>query len=149
MPHCYLLTLCLGSSSDKFTNNYTLFSLIEQIATSAENLGQAVPIEVHAHFVLDEGDKRSPFEMRVIRKAADGTEDAGPPLPFDTEDLLRYRIRVAGLRLPAAFGSYTLRLEWRRRGTELWHAESVWWPLVVQELPIGSAATQPTPLSVS
>lgn len=134
MLRCYLLALCTGSSLDRDLNNLTLFNVVEQVTVSADFLGQVAPIEVHAYFMVEDASaNNSEFEMRVIRTPTDGAEDFGGPLPFSSKDGPRIRVRVQSLRLPTAFGSYTLRLEWRLQGTTEWQAELVRWPLVMIE----------------
>jgi hypothetical protein len=140
MLKCYLFALCAGSSLEKDTNCLTLFRLIEGVTTTAEGLGQPVPIEVHAYFWVESGANDASFEMRVIRIASDGSEDAGSGLAFRTEAGPRMRVRIGALRLPKAFGLYTLRLEWRPTGTETWHPEPLRWPLDLTEAALPSAA---------
>ena len=51
MPKCYLLTLVGGSSLDRYTNNVTLFNLVEQLNFPKERRpppGAMVPLEINA-----------------------------------------------------------------------------------------------------
>ena len=55
MPKCYLLAVTNGSSLDRYTNNVTLFSLIEQLNFPKQQPpppGAVLPLEIHAYFEL-------------------------------------------------------------------------------------------------
>lgn len=144
MLRCYMLAVCAGSSHDKASNNFTLFSLVEQIHLPKEALGATVPFEVHAYFMVqDAAAKHSQFEMRVIRVAPDGSEDEGATLPFQTAEGPRLRVKCAALRLPRTFGAHALRLEWRRRGDGEWRRDEAIWPLEVEQAPVAPATPAP------
>lgn len=133
MLTCYFLSLCLGSSVDETTHNISMFNLVEEIRVPSAALGQVVPIEVHAYFMTTTEGKNRAFEMRVVRRSSDGARDPGGVIPFATRDGERVRSRAMAMRLPGAFGTYTLHVEWRPAGTEIWIETGVMWPLLVGE----------------
>ncbi len=140
MLRCFHFCLAAGSSIDETTKNVTLFNLVEQIHLVEAQLGTTVGIEVHAYFFVAEAGRHANFEMRVIRIAADGAEDAGSALPFQTREGERMRVRVQMFRLPPAYGTYELRLEWRPRGAEEWRPEPHRWPLMLVDPAVTLAA---------
>jgi hypothetical protein len=143
MLHCYMLALCAGSSVDRMTGAMSLFQLIDEISIPSTVLGQAVPVELHAYFFVDEESRSASFEMRAIRVLADGREDVGGPLPFKTDHSPRVRVRVSALQLPLSFGAHALRVEWRLAGTDTWHGGPARWPLVLNEAAVPTPGTLP------
>ena len=77
MPKCYLLALTGGSSLDRYSNNVTLFNLVEQLNFPRERPpppGAVLPLEVHAYFQLDELEVNQRFELRFSMVAPSGLE---------------------------------------------------------------------------
>ncbi len=133
MLRCYLLALCSGSSLDKNTNNASLFNIVEHLHVPPMLLGQVIGVELHCYyFVSDDVAKHSKFEMRLIRTGTDGKDDVGGLLPFSIGEGKRARVSTQALRLPVAFDTYTLRIEWRMQGTEAWTEDPLRWPLIVE-----------------
>jgi hypothetical protein len=105
MPKCYLLTLVGGSSLDRYSNNVTLFNLVEQLNFPSDRRpppGAVIPLEVHAYFQLDSVELNQRFEVRFSLVAPTGLEtvtDTFSPL----SDPHRGVAGTAGRgRLPAA-----------------------------------------------
>lgn len=131
MLRCYLLALASGSSVDQASNNFTLFNLVEQLSFAEGALGQELAIEAHIYWLVDAEARGKEFEVRVIRRAADGVEDAGAPLPFSPPMVDRVRFRTGAFRMPRAYGRYLLAVDWRLKGSEAWTRDPAIWPLVV------------------
>lgn len=135
MPKCYLLAVAGGSSLDRYTNNVTLFNLIEQLNFPKERPpppGTVLPLEVHAYFELRPSELNRRFEVRFVLVAASGLET--PTDGFSHKSATpRYRTRTVGLPVPPVAGSYDLRVDTRDEGAESWRREDLHWPLTIAE----------------
>lgn len=149
MLRCYFLALSMGSSLDRDTNNCSIFNLVEQLTIPAALLGTVAPIEVQAYFGVSDDARHASFDMRLIRVAPDGSEDAGEAIPIECKEGPRLRVRIFALRLPRAFGSHELRVEWAPRGTTEWHAEDARWPLHVVDADLAASSRTPSTPAVS
>ncbi|MEZ4225994.1 MAG: hypothetical protein R3B13_33915 [Polyangiaceae bacterium] len=135
MPRCYLLTLCSGSSLDQQSNNVTLFNLVEQINVppgAPPPPGGAIPLEVHAYFLVSGEEVGKEFEARVALVGTTGLEtytDAFKHRPITP----RYRIRTYGLPVPPILGSYDVRVDVRYEDGAGWVRDPAAWPLLVVE----------------
>lgn len=135
MPKCYLLAVTSGSSLDRYSNNVTLFSLVEQLNFAKDHLpppGAVVPLEVHAYFQLELQELNQRFEVRFSLVAPSGLEtvtDVFAHKPLTT----RYRTRTVGLPVPPIAGNYELCVETRPAGSETWRRDALTWPLNVAE----------------
>lgn len=129
MPNCYLVAVCSGSSLDRRSNNYSLFNLIEQLRI--RSLPANVALQVHAYYEFDQEERGRSFELRIV--VSDGAEDSwtAPTYTFAPQQS-RHRLRLQGLRIPAA-GRLRVRAEVRAAGTDLaWERSSCSWPLHVE-----------------
>jgi hypothetical protein len=135
VPKCYLLTLASGSSLDQYSNNVTLFNLVEQINLPTEPeppKGALLPLEIHAYFQLLPHEINLNFEIRFVLVDSGGVETSTQV--FGHKSLTsRYRTRVFGLPVPPGFDQYELRLDFRLVGHESWSRDSAFWPLTVVE----------------
>lgn len=134
MPHCYLLTLCGGSSLDQQSNNVTLWNLVEQVSLQPGQhpLGAVLPLEIHAYFQFGPEELKENIQFRFSVVATTGLETTTDV--FDHRALTpRYRTRTAGLPLPPVTGAYELRVDWRQAGAEGWIREDIAWPLSIVE----------------
>ncbi len=135
MPRCYLLTLCSGSSLDQQSNNVTLFNLVEQINVppgAPPPQSGALPLEIHAYFLLSGEEVGKEFEARVALVSTSGLEtytDGFKHRPITP----RYRIRTYGLPVPPVVGSYDVRIDLRPEGEGSWTRGDAAWPLLVVE----------------
>ncbi len=134
MPHCYLLTVCGGSSLDQQSNNVTLWNLVEQVSLpqGTHPVGAILPLEIHAYFQIAPQELKQSLQFRFSVVAHTGLETTTDI--FDHRALsLRYRTRTAGLPLPPVTGSYEIRVDWRHAGAEGWTREDIAWPLTITE----------------
>mgnify|MGYP003575123760 CR=1 FL=1 len=135
MPKCYLLSIAGGSSLDRYTNNVTLFNLIEQLNFPKERPpppGTILPLEVHAYFDLDALELHRRFEVRFALVATSGLETLTDGFAHKSATP-RYRTRTMGLPVPPVAGSYDLRVDTRVEGVESWRRDALSWPLVIAE----------------
>lgn len=131
MPTCYLLAVAKGSSLDTYSNNWTLFHLVEQVQVS--QTPNALPFEIHTYWLFQPDEYNEEFEFRFVLLPLLGDRVEGRPFPLRSTTP-RYRLRATGLPLPG-FGDYTLQVEWRRPGQESWELGHIFWPLRVEPLP--------------
>jgi hypothetical protein len=135
LPKCYLLTVSSGSSLDQYSNNVTLFNLVEQLNVppgAPPPQGGVVPLEVHAYFQLAPREVNQAFEVRFAMVAASGLETLTDGFSHRSVTP-RYRTRTVGLPFPPVPDQYELRVDWREAGTEGWHREPIAWPIVIIE----------------
>jgi hypothetical protein len=135
MPKCYLLALVGGSSLDRYSNNVTLFNLVEQLNFPRERPpppGAVLPLEVHAYFQLDEHEVNQRFELRFSMVAPSGLETVTDAFSHRSSTS-RFRTRTMGLPFPPVGGSYELRVDTRRDESEPWHRQAASWPVIVAE----------------
>jgi hypothetical protein len=135
MPKCYLLAVCSGSSLDQYSNNVTLFNVVEQLNVppgAPPPPGGVVPVEIHAYFQLAPAEVNAVFELRFAMVASSGLETLSDVFSHRSVTP-RYRTRTVGLPFPPVTGSYELRVDWREAGTEGWQRELVAWPLTIVE----------------
>lgn len=131
MLRSYLLALCSGSAHDTATNNFSLFNLVENLGLPESALGEVLGLELQLHLLVDVSARNGAFEGRIIRVEEKGAVEAGEAFAFSTGDAPHLRIRT-GFRVPKAYGDYLLHAEWRRKGDEVWRADSAVWPLAVR-----------------
>jgi len=136
MLRCYLLALASGSSVDQLTNNFSVFNLVEQLNVAESALGTEVPIEVHIYWLVSQQARETEIEIRVVRVPLDGgNEDLGGPMNLKPASTDRVRFRAGNFRLPKAYGSYVLAVEWRKKGGDDWHRDPATWPLTMATMP--------------
>jgi hypothetical protein len=135
MPKCYLLTVCSGSSLDQYSNNVTLFNVVEQLNVppgAPPPPGGAVPLEIHAYFQLSQAEINERFDVRFVMIAESGLETFSDVFPHRSVTP-RYRTRTIGLPFPPVTGGYELRVDWRAQNSETWHRELLAWPITIVE----------------
>jgi hypothetical protein len=130
-----LLALVGGSSLDRYSNNVTLFNLVEQLNFPSDRRpppGAVMPLEVHAYFQLESPDLNQRFEVRFALVAESGLETVTDVMTHRSSTV-RFRTRMVGLPLPPVSGDYQLRVDTRRDENESWLRQSASWPIVVAE----------------
>jgi hypothetical protein len=135
MPKCYLLAVVGGSSLDRYSNNVTLFNLVEQLNFPKDQPpppGAVLPLEIHAYFALSDYELNQRFEMRFSLVAATGLETLTDGFSHRATTP-RYRTRTVGLPMPPVFGSYEVCVDTRLSGTEGWQRADLGWPLLITE----------------
>ncbi len=135
MPKCYLLAVASGSSLDRYSNNVTLFNLVEQLNFPKDRLpppGSVLPLEVHAYFELEPHEVNQSFDVRFSLVAPTGLETVTDPFAHKSTTS-RFRTRTIGLPVPPVAGTYDLRVDTRRGATDGWRRDTLIWPLIVAE----------------
>ncbi len=131
MPHCYLLSLCAGSSLDQQSNNVTLFNLVEQVNIpegAAPPIGTKIPLEIHAYLRLDPFEVGKEFEMRFCLEGATGLETFTDPVKHRGATS-RLRTRSLGIPFPPGTGHYNLRVDFRSDEGAAWTRDPISWPI--------------------
>lgn len=135
MPKCYLLAVASGSSLDRYSNNVTLFNLVEQLNFPKDRLppaGSVLPLEVHAYFELEPHEVNQSFDVRFSLVAPTGLETVTDAFSHKSATS-RFRTRTIGLPVPPVAGTYDLRVDTRRSATDGWRRDTLVWPLIVAE----------------
>jgi hypothetical protein len=135
MPKCYLLAVASGSSLDRYSNNVTLFNLVEQLNFPKDRPpppGAVLPLEIHAYFQLEEHEVNQRFEVRFALVAPTGLETVTDGFSHRSTTP-RYRSRTVGLPAPPVSGNYELRVDTRAVGTDAWRRDQLSWPLWITE----------------
>lgn len=144
MPACYLLAMCQASALDSGTNNFSLFSLVEQLASS--RLPFQIPFETHIYWKLGQAESNVDFEFRLVLVGPDGNEQRTRSFDLRSETP-RFRQRIQGLpdiHIPMP-GYYELAVEWRQRGTDAWTRAPTTWPVQVDPAPQTAGAPTVVP----
>src|SRR5437867_432962 len=77
MPQCYLLCVSEGASLDLYSNQWSLFGLIDNFkvdgsaAPSLEN-PFPLPVEVHAHWLFEDHELGAEYEWRLVTSTDSG-----------------------------------------------------------------------------
>lgn len=135
MPKCYLLAVVGGSSLDRYSNNITLFNLVEQLSFPKDRPpppGAVLPLEIHAYFQLEPHEIHQRFEIRFCLVATTGLETVTDSFSYRSPTA-RYRTRTMGLPAPPVEGSYEVCVDTRQAATESWRRQALTWPLLIAE----------------
>jgi len=130
MPRCYFLAVSNGSSLDHFTNNWSLFGLVGRIALEGEEAPTVespilAPLEVLTFWRFSQEELNTAFEWRLVATVAGSDLNCSREFSIKPEKK-EMRHRVKGLSIVAA-GESELRVECRKKGSQVWErAEAVW-----------------------
>lgn len=141
MPHCYLLTVCSGSSVDQHSNNPSLFNLVEHISVPPDLPPPAsgvIPLEIHAYWKLQAAELNVDFHVRFVMVASTGLETLGVAFKYRSGGV-RLRTRTLGLPFPPVPDDYNLCVEWSFDTDGRWHRQGLAWPVnlrIVERKPV-------------
>lgn len=141
VPHCYLLTVCSGSSVDQHSNNPSLFNLVEHISMAPNTPPPPkglIPLEVHAYWKLDAAELEVDFYVRLVMVASTGLETPGPTFKHRST-ASRFRTRTLGLPFPPVPGEYRLFVDWTFDQEGQWRRQGSFWPLslrIIENKPV-------------
>lgn len=132
LPRPYLVAISSGSSVDQRSNNFSLFTLIEQV--QLPRIPTTLPLEVHVYYEFDEAEMGRPHEVRVDVVDARGVsrwQSAWTPVTSPTP---RNRIVLEGVGVPEA-GYFHVFATIRPAGEPVDDAQrsSFGWPLEVRQ----------------
>jgi len=122
---CFLIAVAQNSTLDRYSNNFSLFLLLEQMRPSAYPARLAV--FCHAFFEVDEDERGVDQETRIVLVGGGQVVSSTAPVAFRPSGE-RHRVRTHGLVVPDA-GLYHVMVERRRAGESDWIREAAAWPL--------------------
>lgn len=119
---------------DRYTQNASLFNLVERVNVPPEHLGRApaIPLEVHAYWRISASEAERELQIRWVMKAETGLETPSPTFKHRAKGQ-KFKLRSSGLPLPPVAGDYTLCVDWRYDDDDEWQRQAVSWPLVIAE----------------
>lgn len=122
---CFLVAVAQNSSLDRYTNNFSLFQLLEQVRPSAYPARLAV--YCHAFFEVAEEERGVDHETRIVLVGGGKVVSSTAPVAFRPSGE-RHRVRTHGLVVPDA-GLYHVMAETRPAGSGEWTRAGAAWPL--------------------
>ena len=139
MPRFYFVGVCMDSSLDQASNNFSLFNLVEQV--QVPKLPIALPAEVHIYAEFEEAERGRPHELRITLEDEQGTIVWQSQASTIISAAARYRTVGQGLRLLRP-GLCRVVAEIRPAGdvNQPWARSPMAWPVQVVE---GPTPTQP------
>lgn len=123
-----MIAVAQGSTLDRYSNNFSLFMLLEQFRPSA--YPARLSVFSHAFFEVDAGEAGIEHQVRLLVVQGSHTVFASEPVSFKPSGE-RHRVRVSGLAFPEP-GLYRVMVEWRVPGEDAdarWNRESIAWPI--------------------
>lgn len=123
-----MIAVAQGSTLDRYSNNFSLFLLLEQFRPSAYPARLAV--FSHAFFEVDADEAGIEHEVRLLVLQGTRSVFASDPVAFKPAGE-RHRVRISGLAFPEP-GMYRVMVEWRVRSEDVnapWNRESIAWPI--------------------
>ena len=123
--HCFLLAVAQSSTLDRYTNNFSLFFLLEECTPSA--YPAKLQVSTHAFFEVDAADRGSGHEVRLAVTRGKETCFVSDVVKFEPKSE-RHRVRMGGLVLPEP-GAYRVNVEWKNAGDDEWTREGLSWPI--------------------
>lgn len=125
---CFMIAVAQSSTLDRYSNNFSLFLLLEQFRPAA--YPARLSVFSHAFFEIDAEENGVEHQVRLLVLQGTRTVFASEPVAFKPAGE-RHRIRISGLALPEP-GLYRVTVEWRRAGEGEdagWTRENAAWPI--------------------
>lgn len=123
-----MIAVSQGSTLDRYSNNFSLFLLLEQFRPAA--YPARLSVFSHAFFEIDADENGVEHQVRLLVLQGATPVFASEPVSFKPSGE-RHRIRINGLGFPEP-GVFRVAVEWRRvdEGEEAgWTRESASWPV--------------------
>jgi len=121
-----MLAVAQASTLDRYTNNFSLFFLLEEFRPP--HYPARLAVHSHAFFEVDADEIGADLEVRLLLLR-------GAEIVFASDSVAvkpageRHRVRIGGLAIPEP-GQFRVAVEWRRAGSEAaWTREAVTWPV--------------------
>lgn len=142
MPKCICLITCQGASLDQATQNWTLFSTVEQVSTPF--LGVPHPLETITFWHVPDAELNKKFKLRLVLETENGNQRAAetPELEF-VAGARRHRLRILGFPFPATPGHYVAKVEWRSAESATWQKEAAEWRVEINAAPMPVEIAKP------
>lgn len=123
---CFLLAVAQSSTLDRYTNNFSLFHLLEQFRPAGYPARLAV--FSHAFFEVEAAEFGVEHEVRLVVLRDRDVTLATEPVKMKPNGE-RHRVRIAGLAFSEP-GLYRVSVEWRRamEGAP-WIRDAASWPI--------------------
>ena len=125
---CFMIAVAQGSTLDRYSNNFSLFLLLEQFRPAA--YPARLSVFSHAFFEIDADEAGVQHQVRLLVVQGSRTVFASEAVSFKPSGE-RHRVRVSGLAFPEP-GLYRVMVEWRASGDDdgaAWTRESIAWPI--------------------
>jgi len=123
-----MISVAQGSTLDRYSNNFSLFLLLEQFRPTA--YPARLSVFSHAFFEVDAGENGVEHQVRLVVAQSSRTVFESEPVSFKPAGE-RHRVRIAGLSFPEP-GLYRVMVEWRPKngdGEARWVREAIAWPI--------------------
>lgn len=123
-----MIAVAQGSTLDRYSNNFSLFLLLEQFRPSAYPARMSV--YSHAFFEIDAAEVGTEHEVRLVVLSGAHVAFSSGAVAFKPAGE-RHRVRISGLVFPEP-GHYRVMVEWRVRSADAeaaWTREPVAWPI--------------------
>ena len=123
-----MIAVAQSSTLDRYSNNFSLFLLLEQFRPSAYPARLAV--YSHAFFEIDADENGVEHEVRLVVVHGGRSTFQSEPVSFKPAGE-RHRVRISGLAFPEP-GLYRVTVEWRVKSDDAeapWTREQAAWPI--------------------
>jgi len=123
-----MIAVAQGSTLDRYSNNFSLFLLLEQFRPSA--YPARLSVFSHAFFEIDADEGGVEHQVRLLVVQGARAVFASDAVSFKPAGE-RHRVRISGLAFPEP-GLYRVMVEWRVRSDDegaAWTREPLAWPI--------------------
>lgn len=128
MPVCYCLVVSLSSSQDVFSNQCSVFHLVEELRTEAREV--YVPFETLSWWSFSPEQLNIEYEARLELYSGSNLVTYSPPAPLKSESQ-RHRLRLVGFPIPPVDGDLAIRFAYRR-AEEDWVTSEAQWLITIE-----------------
>jgi hypothetical protein len=125
---CFMIAVAQGSTLDRYSNNFSLFMLLEQFRPTA--YPARLSVYSHAFFEIDADELGVEHEVRLVVLTGARTAFSSSAVAFKPAGD-RHRVRISGLVFPEP-GAYRVMVEWRAKSGDAdaaWTREAAAWPI--------------------
>ncbi len=121
-----MIAVAQGSTLDRYSNNFSLFQLLEQFRPAA--YPARLSVFSHAFFEVDADEVGREQQVRLLVVLGSKVVFASEAVSFQPAGD-RHRVRISGLVFPEP-GLYRVMVEWRPGGdAAAWTRDPAAWPI--------------------